>query len=124
MNGESRELFDAEPVRPAILEKVLLLPPPEMKIVLHFLSAKKTSDGTVFQTGMAIAEKIKMNRSQYAREIKDVVAAGWVEFSCKEQNIPYYRLGPTASDETNGLEGGSAAVAENAKILPFRREAS
>ncbi|MFJ1756573.1 hypothetical protein [Kitasatospora sp. NPDC088134] len=110
--SHTRELFDAEPVKPAILRKVIALPPTEAKIVLHFLSAKKTAEGTVLQSGMAIAKEIGMNRSQYARKIKDVLAAGWVEQAAKEQNIAYYRLGP------------EAGATDNATVIPLRRRAS
>ncbi|MEV7775900.1 hypothetical protein [Kitasatospora sp. NPDC086791] len=110
--SHSRELFDAPSVAPEILRKVMILPAPEMKIVLHFLSTKKTSDGTVLQSGQAIAGEIGMNRSLYARKIKDVLEAGWVAFASREQNITYYRLGPEAGET------------ETATVIPFRSRAA
>ncbi|MEU5383591.1 hypothetical protein ACFVT9_29105 [Kitasatospora cineracea] len=110
--SHSRELFDAEPVDPTILRKVIALPPTEAKIVLHFLTAQKTGDGTVLQSGMAIAREIGMNRSQYAQKIKDVLAAGWVEQAAKVQNIAYYRLGP------------EAGAAHQDNVIQLRRAAS
>lgn len=105
--------YDAAPIDPHLIRAAMSLPQTNMRIVLHFLTAPKTIDGTVEQTGITIAEAIGMNRSLYARTIKKVVEEGWIEPASKVQNIQYYRLGEKA--------GGKH---EDAKVIKLHRRAS
>lgn len=92
-------------VDPAVLQKALALPHPQMRIVLFYLTAEKDpefNDG-VRMSGQTIAEAIDMNRTTFSKQLPILRAAGWLKAADRHANITYYGLGPVAEPPKNNV---------------------
>lgn len=92
-------------IEPRVLEKILALPYPQMRLVLFYIGAEKDPDfgDAVVMTGEKVASAIGMNRPLLSRTVPRLLEGGWLRVASRHGNVRYYGLGPTAEPRQNNV---------------------
>ncbi|RAG85040.1 hypothetical protein DN069_13860 [Streptacidiphilus pinicola] len=81
---------------------------PQLRIMNFYLLVEVHPDyGAVMSPAMKIAAYLGMNRSQFARDVRELAVEGWLQEITRIGNIRYYGVGPKvtgAGSKSNVVE--------------------
>lgn len=86
---------------PTVAAEWLALSGPHLRIMNFYVMAEADQHyGAVMGPATKIAAFLGMNRSQFARDVRELTEAGWLQEVTRIGNIRYYGVGPKVTGET------------------------